>query len=164
MQPQQCTRFKRKMRNRHGFKGRKAFNLSTSIMHTTPQIHREEVDLTTPTNCSFHFKVDLCHNTKRGSASYIVREVCLERERERERKRKRERERLAMSSHLPFPEIRTLCSASLTGQHCRAEIDERTLTVAKQLTSSFRPSEVVRQVTKEPKTNDHMHGCTIFFP
>ena len=68
---------------------------------------------------------NLAHNLffyyrKRGSASYIVREVRSVRDRERERERYRERERekdgsdvtivaltLAMSLHFPLPKIRT---------------------------------------------------------
>ena len=57
---------------------------------------------------------------KRGSASYIVREVLSVREREREREIQRERERerdgsdvtifarLAMNSHFHLPKIRTI--------------------------------------------------------
>ena len=54
---------------------------------------------------------------KRGSASYIVREVLLVRERERERYREREIDgsdvtivalKLAMNLHFPLPKIRTI--------------------------------------------------------
>ena len=54
---------------------------------------------------------------KRGSASYIVREVLSVREREREREKERERDgsdvtivalKLAMNSHFPLPKIRTM--------------------------------------------------------
>ena len=65
-----------------------------------------------------HF-VNSPHYRKRGSASYIVREVLLVRERERERYREREREidgsdvtivalKLAMNLHFPLPKIRTI--------------------------------------------------------
>ena len=58
------------------------------------------------------------HYRKRGSASYIVREVLSVREREREREREIQREKdgsdvtivalkLAMNSHFPLPKIRT---------------------------------------------------------
>ena len=81
---------------------------------------------------------------KRGSASYIVREVLLVRERERERDTERERERerereidgsdvtivalkLAMNLHFPLPKIRTIG-------------DELTLSLAKISHFSFLPS------------------------
>ena len=78
---------------------------------------------------------------KRGSASYIVREVLSVRERERERYRERERERererdgsdvtivarLAMNSHFHLPKIRTIG-------------DELTLSLAKNSHISFLPS------------------------
>ena len=77
---------------------------------------------------------------KRGSASYIVREVLLVRERERERERYREREReidgsdvtivalkLAMNLHFPLPKNRTIG-------------DELTLSLAKNSHFSFLPS------------------------
>ena len=63
------------------------------------------------------------HYRKRGSASYIVREVRSVRERERERYREREREidgsdviivalKLAMRLHFPMPKIRTIAVSS----------------------------------------------------
>ena len=77
---------------------------------------------------------------KRGSASYIVREVLSVRERERERDtdRQRERERdgsdvtivalkLAMNLHFPLPKIRTIG-------------DELTLSLAENSHFSFLPS------------------------
>ena len=75
---------------------------------------------------------------KRGSASYIVREVLSVRERERYRQRERERERdgsdvtivalkLAMNLHFPLPKIRTVG-------------DELTLSLAKNSHFSFLPS------------------------
>ena len=67
----------------------------------------------------------LFYYRKRGSASYIVREVQSVRERERYREREREREReidgsdviivalkLAMSLHFPMPKIRTIAVSS----------------------------------------------------
>ena len=76
---------------------------------------------------------------KRGSASYIVREVLLVREREREREREIQREReidgsdvtivalkLAMNLHFPLPKIRTIG-------------DEFTLSLAKNSHFSFLP-------------------------
>ena len=73
---------------------------------------------------------------KRGSASYIVREVLSVRERERERYRQRERDgsdvtifalKLAMNVHFPLPKIRTIG-------------DELTLSLAKNSHFSFLPS------------------------
>ena len=77
---------------------------------------------------------------KRGSASYIVREVLLVREREieiqRERARETERDgsdvtivalKLAMNLHFPLPKIRTIG-------------DELTLSLAKNSHFSFLPS------------------------
>ena len=77
-------------------------------------------------------------NRKRGSASYIVREVLSVRERERDTDRQRERERdgsdvtivalkLAMNLHFPLPKIRTIG-------------DELTLSLAKNSHFSFLPS------------------------
>ena len=72
---------------------------------------------------------------KRGSASYIVREVLLVRERERERYREREKDgsdvtivalKLAMNLHFPLP-IRTIG-------------DELTISLAKNSHFSFLPS------------------------
>ena len=64
------------------------------------------------------FSSDITNYRKRGSASYIVREVLSVRERERERDTEREREkdgsdvtifaRLAMNSHFHLPKIRTI--------------------------------------------------------
>ena len=76
--------------------------------------------------------------TKRGSASYIVREVLLVRGRERERDTKKEREidgsdvntvalKLAMNLHFPLPKNRTIG-------------DEPTLFLAKNSHFSFLPS------------------------
>ena len=73
---------------------------------------------------------------KRGSASYIVREVLSVRERERERYRERERDgsdvtifalKLAMNLHFPLPKIRTIG-------------DELTISLAKNSHFSFLPS------------------------
>ena len=75
---------------------------------------------------------------KRGSASYIVREVLSVREREREREREIQREKdgsdvtivalkLAMNSHFPLPKICTIG-------------DELTLSLAKNSHFSFLPS------------------------
>ena len=74
---------------------------------------------------------------KRGSASYIVREVLSVRERERDTERERERERdgsdvtifarLAMNSHFHLPKIRTIG-------------DELTLSLAKNSHFLFLPS------------------------
>ena len=81
------------------------------------------------------FKV-LCHYRKRGSASYIVREVLSVRERERERERDTERDgsdvtnvalKLAMNLHFPLPKIRTIG-------------DELALSLAKNSHFSFLPS------------------------
>ena len=58
-----------------------------------------------------------CYYRKRGSASYIVREVLLVRERERYREREREKDgsdvtivalKLAMNLHFPLPKICTI--------------------------------------------------------
>ena len=73
---------------------------------------------------------------KRGSASYIVREVLSVRERERDTERQRERDgsditivalKLAMNSHFHLPKIRTIG-------------DELTLSLAKNSHFSFLPS------------------------
>ena len=71
---------------------------------------------------------------KRGSASYIVREVLSVRERERERQRERDGSdvtivalKLAMNSHFHLPKIRTIG-------------DELTLSLAKNWHFSFLPS------------------------
>ena len=73
---------------------------------------------------------------KRGSASYIVREVLLVRERERDTEREREIDgsdvtivalKLATNSHFPLPKIRTIG-------------DELTLSLAKNSHFSFLPS------------------------
>ena len=75
---------------------------------------------------------------KRGSASYIVREILSVRERERDTDRQRERERdgsdvtivalkLAMNLHFPLPKLRTIG-------------DELTLSLAKNSHFSFLPS------------------------
>ena len=98
---------------------------------------------------------------KRGSASYIVREVHLVRERERERDTETDGRdviivalKLAMSLHFPLPKLRTigneitrslaksshfsfpLHTSRLSLHHCGAEIrNEITLSVAKK----FRP-------------------------
>ena len=70
---------------------------------------------------------------KRGSASYIVREVLSVRERERYRQRERDGSdvtivaRLAMNSHFHLPKIRTIG-------------DELTLSLAKNSHFSFLPS------------------------
>ena len=90
---------------------------------------------------SFTFSNRLCllqaiYYRKRGSASYIVREVHSVRERERDTERERERERdrrkwrhhcrakLAMNLHFPFAKIRTIG-------------DEFTLSLAKNSHLSF---------------------------
>ena len=71
---------------------------------------------------------------KRGSASYIVREVLSVREREREIQREKDGSdvtivalKLAMNSHFPLPKIRTIG-------------DELTLSLAKNSHFSFLPS------------------------
>ena len=73
---------------------------------------------------------------KRGSASYIVREVLLVRERERDTEKEREIDgsdvtivalKLAMNLHFPLPKIRTIG-------------DELTLSLAKNSHFSFLPS------------------------
>ena len=82
--------------------------------------------------------VDNLYYRKRGSASYIVREVLLVRERERERDTEKEREidgsdvtivalNLAMNLHFPLPKIRTIG-------------DELTLSLAQNSHFSFLPS------------------------
>ena len=82
---------------------------------------------------------------KRGSASYIVREVPVLSVRERERYRDSDRERdgsdvtivaleLAMNLHFPVPKIRTIG-------------DELTLSLAKNSHSSFLPSRRGPEVT-----------------
>ena len=76
------------------------------------------------------------HYRKRGSASYIVREVLLVRERERDTEKEREIDgsdvtivalKLAMNLHFPLPKIRTIG-------------DELTLSLAKNSHFSFLPS------------------------
>ena len=73
---------------------------------------------------------------KRGSASYIVREILSVRERERDTDRERERDgsdvtivalKLAMNLHFPLPNIRTIG-------------DELTLSLTKNSHFSFLPS------------------------
>ena len=87
---------------------------------------------------SFSISNSFWYYRKRGSASYIVREVLSVRERERERYRETERERdgsdvtivalkLAMNSHFHLPKIRTIG-------------DELTLSLAKNSHFSFLPS------------------------
>ena len=80
--------------------------------------------------------VVILYYRKRGSASYIVREVLLVRERERDTDRQRERDgsdvtivalKLAMNLHFPLPKIRTVG-------------DELTLSLAKNSHFSFLPS------------------------
>ena len=93
---------------------------------------------------------------KRGSASYIVREVLSVRERERERYRQREREterdgcdvtivalKLAMNLHSPLPKIRTIG-------------DELTLSFAKSSHFSFLPSHF----PSLPSRRGHHNPCT----
>ena len=122
---------------------------------------------------------------KRGSASYIVREVLSVRERERERYRERERERrkwrhhcrakigdeftlsLAKNSHnwrwaYTFPSRR--------GHHCGTEIrNEFTLSIAKIFFALFLPplSNGTSRATsdRKPKTKDQiLPSPTLFFP
>ena len=87
---------------------------------------------------------------KRGSASYIVREVLSVRKRERERYRQRERDgsditivalKLAMNLHSPLPKIRTIG-------------DEPTLSLAKTSHFSFLPSHF-------PSRRGHHSGAEI---
>ena len=108
---------------------------SSSALHTalTQPLCRHLLVLVIP----FYYR-------KRGSASYIVREVLSVRERERYRQTERERERereterdgsdvtivalkLAMNLHFPLPKIRTIG-------------DELTLSLAKNSHFSFLPS------------------------
>ena len=85
---------------------------------------------------SSRYSLHTTYYRKRGSASYIVREVLLVRERERERYREREIDgsdvtivplKLAMNLHFPLPKIRTIG-------------DELTLSLAKNSHFSFLPS------------------------
>ena len=78
--------------------------------------------------------LSLANYRKRGSASYIVREVLLVRERDTEREREIDGSdvtivalKLAMNSHFPLPKIRTIG-------------DELTLSLAKNSHFSFLPS------------------------
>ena len=114
----------------------------------------------------------LSYHRKRGSASYIVREVRLVRERERYRERERERERngndatvvalkLVMSLHFPLPKVRTIG-------------DEFTLSLAKNshflyLPSHFPslPSSMVTIVALKPTMSSHFplpKHFTLFVP
>ena len=77
---------------------------------------------------------------KRGSASYIVREVLSVRERERYRQRERDGSdvtivalKLAMNLHFPLPKIRTIG-------------DELTLSLAKNSHFSFLPSHFTHNI------------------
>ena len=107
---------------------------------------------------------------KRGSASYIVREVLLVRERERYREREREREReidgsdvtivalkLAMNLHFPLPKIRTFrFSLHTSRHHGGAEIrNEFTLSIAKIFSPSlfplFQMARAARRVIENPR-------------
>ena len=96
--------------------------------HNSEESPREEVDQTSGIvqNVQVHeprLGHWLPHYRKRGSSSYIVREVRSVRERERERYREREREldgsdvnivalKLAMRLHFPMPKIRTIAVSS----------------------------------------------------
>ena len=109
------------------------------------------------------------HYRKRGSASYIVREVLSVRERERYRQRERDGSddtivalKLAMNLHFPLPKIRTIGDEltlsfakkshfsflhshfpslpSRRGHHCGAKIrNEFTLLIAKKFFALFVP-------------------------
>ena len=127
---------------------------------------------------------------KRGSASYIVREVLSVRERERERERyrqtdrERERERdggdvtifalkLAMNLHFPLPKIRTFrfslhtSRLSRIGHHCGAEIrNEFTLSIAKNFfrplcSLSFKWHEPRGRVIENPR--QMIKSCPVLF-
>ena len=93
-----------------------------------------------PRSVEFNFFINCdripVYYRKRGSASYIVREVLSVRERERDIQRERERDgsdvtifalKLAMNLHFPLPKIRTIG-------------DELTLSLAKNSHFSFLPS------------------------
>ena len=100
--------------------------------HHAPARLRKFVAQARQTYCS---RACVLNYRKRGSASYIVREVLSVREREREREIQRERDgsdvtifaRLAMNSHFHLPKIRTIG-------------DELTLSLAKNSHFSFLPS------------------------
>ena len=109
------------------------------------------------------------HYRKRGSASYIVREILSVREREIQRERERDGSdvtivalKLAMNLHFPLPKIRTIGDEltlslaknshfsflpshfpslpSRRGHHCGAEIrNEFTLSIAKNCFALFVP-------------------------
>ena len=90
---------------------------------------------------------------KRGSASYIVREVLSVREREIQTDRERERDgsdvtivalKLAMNLHFPLPKIRTIG-------------DELTLSLAKKSHFSFLPSHF----PSLPSRRSHHGGAEI---
>ena len=85
---------------------------------------------------------------KRGSASYIVREVLSVRERERERERERDTER----------ERERERERRKWRHHCRAKIgDEFTLSLAKNSPFSFLPSHF----PSLPLRRGHYHGAEI---
>ena len=95
----------------------------------------------------------LCYYRKRGSASYIVREVLLVRERERYREREIDGSdvtivalKLAMNLHFPLPKIRTIG-------------DELTLSLAKNSHFSFLPSHF--PYASLPSRRGHHGGAEI---
>ena len=127
---------------------------------------------------------------KRGSASYIVREILSVREREREIQTERERDgsdvpivalKLAMNLHFPLRKIRTLgdeLTLSLAKNshfsflpsrrchHCDAEIrNEFTLSIAKKNFALFVPplSKGTSRATSDRKPMQMIKSCPVLF-
>ena len=119
---------------------------------------------------------------KRGSASYIVREVLSVRERDTERERERRKWRhhcrakigneftlsLAKNSHFSFLPSHFPSLPSRRGHHCGAEIrNEFTLSIAKNVFALFVPplSNGTSRATsyRKPKTNDQILPSPILF-
>ena len=148
--------------------------------------HLEQLNAQSPFLFSIVFGINY---RKRGSASYIVREVLSMREREREREIQTERDgsdvtivalKLAMNLHFPLPKIRTFRFSlhtsrlylvpSRRGHHCGAEIrNEFTLSIAKKCFALFVPplSNGTSRATsdRKPKTNDQiLPSPVLFFP
>ena len=96
--------------------GRRLFHSPDWFVLSDLQIFSGGVFPPSTTSCTISFSISnsFWYYRKRGSASYIVREVLLVRERERERERERDGSdvtivvlKLSMSLHLPLPKIRT---------------------------------------------------------
>ena len=152
---------------------------------------------TTPksTRLPVHFRVDFYptdfwltfrYYRKRGSASYIVREVLSLRERERDTDRERESRKwrhhcrakigdeftlsLAKNSHFSFLPSHSPSLPSRRGHHCGAEIrNEFTLSIAKiffaQLVLPLLNGTSRATSDRKPKTNDQILASPIlFFP